>query len=274
MFIRKRSVGMFLVVGGAALTIGVGVSMVRTADGTLSGDPAAVESSLLAPPTTLASPIIPTEPTEGTVPAGPVAIVPGSVTAAAPTAEAPPDVPSSQVGDDSLSQIRSAAAAVDSEPLPHPSRLVIESLGVAAPIDPYGVDVDGQMDVPDNVTDVGWYEYGPTPGSSGSAVLAAHVDLAGQGAGVFFNLRELRNNDVVTVEYENGTSTEFRVVANSIYDKAELPLDAIFSRSGPPVLTLITCGGGFSRSARSYDSNVVVYAVPIAADSVPVTSAS
>jgi hypothetical protein len=28
---------------------------------------------------------------------------------------------------------------------------------------------------------------------------------------------------------------------------------------------LITCGGGFSESSGSYDSNVVVYAVPIAA---------
>jgi len=33
--------------------------------------------------------------------------------------------------------------------------------------------------------------------------------------------------------------------------------------AGSPVLTLITCGGSFSESTRHYDSNVVVYAVPV-----------
>lgn len=47
------------------------------------------------------------------------------------------------------------------------------------------------------------------------------------------------------------------------YAKDELPLDVIFSRAGAPVLTLVTCGGGFSPSEETYDSNVVVYATPV-----------
>lgn len=125
---------------------------------------------------------------------------------------------------------------------------------------PYGVDGNGQMDVPDNVTDVAWYEYGPRPGEAGSAVLAAHVDLAGRGYGVFFDLRELDVGDTIIVIGADTTEYPFRVVARAAYDKDTLPLDVIFSREGPPVLTLITCGGGFSRGR--YDSNVVVYAVP------------
>ena len=53
------------------------------------------------------------------------------------------------------------------------------------------------------------------------------------------------------------------MVGRSTYLKNELPFDTIFSREGNPVLTLVTCGGGFSQSSRSYDSNVVVYAVPV-----------
>ncbi len=125
------------------------------------------------------------------------------------------------------------------------------------------------MDVPDNVTDVAWYEFGPSPGEPGSAVLAAHVDLAGQGPGVFFELRELEVGDLIEVAYADGLRKNFRVVARARYDKAELPLDAIFAREGPPVLTLVTCGGSFNRTSRTYDSNDVVYAVPVGGGFVP-----
>ncbi len=144
-----------------------------------------------------------------------------------------------------------------------PVGLRIDALEVDAPIDAYGVDrATGQMAVPDNVTDVGWYEYGPRPGEPGSSVLAAHVDLAGSGPGVFFDLRTLDEGDQITVLHEDGSESPFRVVARSTYEKEELPLDVIFSREGPSVLTLITCGGGFNSNISRYDSNVVVYAVP------------
>lgn len=143
-----------------------------------------------------------------------------------------------------------------------PERLIIETLGIDAPVGAYGVDANGQMDVPDNITEVGWYRHGPSPGEPGSAVLAAHVDLTGPGKGLFYDLGELEVDAEVVVLYSDGGSREFRVVARSTYLKTQLPLDSIFSREGDPVLTLVTCGGGFSQSARSYDSNVVVFAVP------------
>ena len=145
-----------------------------------------------------------------------------------------------------------------------PVRLQVAKLGIDAPVEPHGVDSRGRMDVPDNVTDVGWYRFGPAPGESGSAVLAAHVDLAGPGRGLFFDLDQLAEGDRVEVVLSDGTELEFAVVAQTTYLKSELPLDLIFSREGSPVLTLVTCGGGFSRSSRTYDSNVVVYATPVA----------
>lgn len=149
---------------------------------------------------------------------------------------------------------------------PRPERLRIDVLGIDAPIGGYGVAPSGQMDVPNNITEVGWYKHGPSPGEPGSAVLAAHVDLRGPGRGLFYELDELEADDEVVVGYSDGESRRFRVVARSTYLKSELPLDAIFSREGDPVLTLVTCGGGFSESQGSYDSNVVVYAVPIEAE--------
>ncbi len=147
---------------------------------------------------------------------------------------------------------------------PVPISLTIDRIGVNAPIDPYGVNErTGQMDVPRNVEDVAWYQHGSSPGSDGSAVLAAHVDLTGQGPGVFFNLKQLNPGDLIEVGYEDGSRQGFIVEARTTYLKNELPLEAVFSRTGPPVLTLITCGGGFDASASRYDSNVVVYAIPM-----------
>lgn len=147
-------------------------------------------------------------------------------------------------------------------PATDPIGLRIERLGVDAPVGAYGVDGSGQMAVPDNVTEVGWYRFGPAPGEDGSAVLAAHVDLAGSGPGVFYELDTLEVGDRLSVVYADGSETGFRVIARTTYDKTRLPLDVIFSREGPAVLTLITCGGAFNRSIKRYDSNVVVYAVP------------
>ena len=145
-----------------------------------------------------------------------------------------------------------------------PTSLTIDRIGVSADIEPYGVNErTGEMDVPANVEDVAWYEHGPSPGRAGSAVLAAHVDLTGQGPGVFFDLKELDPGDFIEVGFEDGSRQGFVVEARTTYLKTELPLEAIFSRIGPPVLTLITCGGGFDTTVSSYDSNVVVYAIPV-----------
>lgn len=152
----------------------------------------------------------------------------------------------------------------DEKPLADPIGLRIDALGVSAPIGAYGVDEQtGQMAVPNNVTEVGWYRHGPKPGEPGSAVLAAHVDMAGLGRGVFFELDSLEKGELITVTYADGSRADFRVIARTLYLKDELPLDAIFSRQGPSVLTLITCGGDFNRSIGRYDSNVVVYAIPV-----------
>lgn len=150
---------------------------------------------------------------------------------------------------------------------PVPVALRIRDIDVSAPVVAHGVNrTTGEMSVPSNVEDVAWYQYGPSPGQAGSAVLAAHVDLESQGAGVFFRLDQLEPGDVVEVEFDDGSRQTFEVEARVRYEKTEIPLDVIFATEGPPVLTLITCGGGFNPSVRSYDSNVVVYAYPIEAD--------
>lgn len=142
-----------------------------------------------------------------------------------------------------------------------PGRLRIPAIGVDAPIVPVGLNPDGSMEVPP-ATEVGWYEYGVRPGNPvGSAVLAAHVDYAGQ-RGAFFDLRSLPEGAEVLVSDEAGAVRRFVVSSRLQVDKDELPIEELFRPTGEPTLTLITCGGAFDRSARSYDDNIVARAAP------------
>lgn len=140
-----------------------------------------------------------------------------------------------------------------------PTALRIDGIGVDAEVVPVGVAADGSMEVP-AADQVGWYRYGPVPGAAGSAVLAAHVDYDGR-RGAFFDLSALRPGDAVVVDGPDGTR-RYRVTETRQVAKADLAASGVFDRSGEPRLALITCGGDFDATARSYRDNVVVQAVP------------
>jgi hypothetical protein len=69
---------------------------------------------------------------------------------------------------------------------------------------------------------------------------------------------------MVEVEYADGRIRRFRVSALASYDKDDLPVADVFRRGGDPWLALVTCGGAFNPSLRSFEENVVAYAVPVA----------
>jgi LPXTG-site transpeptidase (sortase) family protein len=150
---------------------------------------------------------------------------------------------------------------IDDETAPRPVRVRIPALGIDAGVAALGVADDGEMEVPKDARTVAWYEYGPSPGQDGSAVLAAHVDYNGA-RGIFFDLARLAAGDEVVVELVGGRTRRFTVEEQASVAKEVLPIDELFRREGAPTLTLITCGGEFDAAARSYRSNVVVRAAP------------
>ncbi|MDH3249782.1 MAG: class F sortase [Acidimicrobiia bacterium] len=173
------------------------------------------------------------------------------------------------VDEDAVSEIAERTRPLGSallSPLPAPASqpigLVVESLGISsAPIIDVGVESNGEMEIP-GATEIGWYRFGPTPGDPGSAVLAAHIAFNGRD-GVFRDLDEIEVGAIVEVAYEDGSSKRFRVTEIAQYAKDELPVGRVFAKEGTPELTLITCGGDFNRSLRSYSNNVVAVAEPI-----------
>jgi hypothetical protein len=153
--------------------------------------------------------------------------------------------------------------ALEPEPVADPVGIRIDTIGVDAPVIPVGLEPDGGMEIPEDVQEIGWYSPGVRPGELGSAVLSGHVDSHVQGRGAFFELRQLGVDDLVTVTHADGTERTWRVVAREQYAKDQLPIDQVFVWGGDrEQLVLITCGGDFDRSIRSYDDNIVVYTVP------------
>lgn len=162
------------------------------------------------------------------------------------------------VDETSAPEVRAPLRALDP-----PTSIRIDALGVDAPVVPVGLEPDGAMEIPHEVSTVGWYELGVRPGEQGTAVLSGHVDSRTQGRGAFFDLRHLDVDDLVTVADDEGEEQTWRVVGRTTYPKDELPIEDIFTRFGDTRLVLITCGGPFDSDTRHYTENVVVYTEPV-----------
>jgi LPXTG-site transpeptidase (sortase) family protein len=144
------------------------------------------------------------------------------------------------------------------EPLPSPPvRLSIASLGVDAPVEAVGLDGEGRMATPSQPSHVAWYRPGPAPGQPGDAVIDGHLDWT-NGPAVFFHLDRLRVGDEVVVLQSSGGRLRFAVDSISTIP-FESPLDAYFTTSGPPSLTLITCTGSWDRQRQTYLQRLVVH---------------
>jgi sortase (surface protein transpeptidase) len=146
-------------------------------------------------------------------------------------------------------------------PAPAPVRLVIPAIGVDAPITTIATDATGALVPPTSTALVGWFAAGPPPGGTGPALLAGHVDSRA-GPGVFFHLRDLRAGDRVDVVRADGSVAAFTVTGRVDAAKTAFPTDLVYAPTPGPELRLVTCGGAFDHTARSYLDNVIVAALP------------
>jgi LPXTG-site transpeptidase (sortase) family protein len=152
-----------------------------------------------------------------------------------------------------------AAPAQGAAQVAEPLSLVIPSIGVSTSLVHLGLTSSGALQVPPTTTVAGWYTGSPRPGAIGSAVIAGHIDSV-TGPGVFFRLSQLQPGDRVYVRRADGTLAVFEVTQVRSYEKDDFPTAAVYGAVPDSELRLITCGGTFDYSTRSYLSNTVVYA--------------
>jgi hypothetical protein len=140
-----------------------------------------------------------------------------------------------------------------------PVRLTVPSVGVDTGLTRLGADAAGRLVLPDDFAVAGWFAAGPAPGTIGPAVLAGHVDSV-HGPAVFHRLGEVPVESEVLVGREDGTTARFTVTQVQQYPKDAFSTAEVYGPTAGAELRLITCGGAFDRTQRSYVDKVVVYA--------------
>ncbi|HEU5007500.1 MAG TPA: class F sortase [Jatrophihabitantaceae bacterium] len=173
-----------------------------------------------------------------------------------PAASTDPGSPSPQ-GDSSSPATRGPIL-----PRSRPVHLSVPAIGVDSDLKQIGLNAKREIQTPPLVRDshAYWLTVSPTPGELGPATIIGHVDSAAYGPGVFFRLGALRQRDTISVTRADGVVAVFEVERVVEYPKAKFPTQAVYGNLDHAGLRLITCGGIFDPSIRSYESNIVVYA--------------
>jgi hypothetical protein len=178
---------------------------------------------------------------------------PPPVLAGAPQT-APARIPAAAAGSVKM-RSRVSAGAVPPMPAVLPAgaeRVKIPSLDVTAAATPESVDAAGELGVPGNPAEVGWW----MP-STAELVIDGHVDMAGVGPGALFRVRALRPGAAVVVETAGGTE-HWKVDGVRTYRNGHVPA-GLFNGQGPR-LVIVTCGGPFDYATHHYDDKVIAYA--------------
>ncbi|MFF7469961.1 class F sortase [Streptomyces sp. NPDC008092] len=170
--------------------------------------------------------------------------------------DAPPQ-PSAAEGRPDPGEERLEAPALPPSP---PTRIRIPAIHVNAPLMGLALTASGSLDVPPagQKNLAGWYEAGTTPGETGTAIVAGHVDNT-EGPAVFYDLGALRRGTAIEVDRQDRSVAVFSVDAVEVYQARDFPDEKVYGAAKRPELRVITCGGGYSRTT-GYQGNVVVFA--------------
>jgi len=154
-------------------------------------------------------------------------------------------------------------ASAQTKPSISPVELDIPAIGESIPLINVGLTSGGNMDVPKNFKQAGWYQYGPVPGQEGSAVIAAHVDNGGYKpttAGVFKHLDQVKPGDIIQARLSDGSLAIFQAVSADVYRTSAFPSQQVFQQGGDSYLKIITCHGAWIPQTHTYDQRLVVTA--------------
>lgn len=145
-----------------------------------------------------------------------------------------------------------------------PVAVTIPAIGVQSNLQHLGLNPDGTVQTPQpgpHYDEAGWFTGSATPGQLGVSVILGHIDSAANGPSVFFSLGALRAGDQVLVDRADGSRAAFTINSVQEYAKSRFPTVQVYKGDPDQAgLRLITCGGPFDSTARSYLDNIVVYA--------------
>jgi Sortase domain len=121
----------------------------------------------------------------------------------------------------------------------------------------------GELSLPPDPGQVGWWQSGALAGDTfGSVVLAGHIDARDQGVGFFARLLNVHPGDEVELS-DRAYRLRYRVVSTREVPKASLATSTdTFSQAVAGRLVLLTCTGPYDPMTH-YPDNLVVIAEPL-----------
>ncbi|MFB8382029.1 class F sortase [Streptomyces rubiginosohelvolus] len=153
-----------------------------------------------------------------------------------------------------------------------PERVEVPSVGIEAPVVARGLDPDGAIDPPPYgmPKTAGWYGDGTQPGAEGTALFVGHVDTDTKPA-VFYGLSAVKPGARIEVTRTDGSVAEFTVDDVQLVTRERFDAQKAYGprEGGRAELRLITCGGTYDHTTRSYTANVVVSAYLTGAKGAP-----
>ena len=159
-------------------------------------------------------------------------------------------------------------------PLPPPlsdvQSMIIERIGVNAPVAYYGLDENAIPIVPTGPYAggvVAWYDFSAKPGTGGNAVYAGHVTW--NGAAVFYGLSTLGAGDLIRLRDDRGAEVVYQVTGNALLD-TNATLQHMYP-TDRDMLTIVTCGGSFYNTGDPVFGGEYTARTVIRADLVSVT---
>jgi LPXTG-site transpeptidase (sortase) family protein len=156
-------------------------------------------------------------------------------------------------------------------PLPplgdEPYDLIIDKIGVDAPVSAFGLDDQAVPEIPtgpDAASVVAWYEFTAKPGVGSNAVFAGHVTWFGEA--VFYHLPDVTIGDDIKLRGQDGTELRYRV--SNVFRVLATDPDArlLMSGTSTDMLTILTCDGVFTVDPNdhiahgNYDHRLVIRA--------------
>lgn len=164
------------------------------------------------------------------------------------------------------SEISEAQITEYTVPAENPRYITIPKLNVTkARVIQVSLKTNKELGTPNNIYDVGWYNASGKPGEGGTLMLDGHNGGPTK-YGIFKNLPNLVEGDIITIERGDGEIFNYKVVENktiTIEEAANYMNTALHynKKSKKESLSIITCTGEWSASQSTYLSRQFTHAV-------------
>ena len=142
-----------------------------------------------------------------------------------------------------------------------PSRIKIVSVAIETDLFELGLESDGSLSVPSDYLKAGWFYDSARVGEPGNIIIDAHYDTNTGAPAAFWNLKNVKTGDIVSVIDNVGRSFDYEVREIFYLDINDPNRLQIFDEDKETShVTLITCGGIWLPGHFTYSKRLVVKA--------------